>query len=174
MPDSRRTPTRLTSLVGKGRTVERARPAHKGRAKGCETCEDAAVRTLRGRQNPFLFPCWKKNGFWNPKKKGLPCGLSGSKWESGGPSLRPRRGPAPSTGDSAGGTGRSRGPIRSFFAACAGGRRDAVALPDVTSIVGRSNRRPRGVHPIGGPRPPCAWSFQGVDCQGGGNRNPPP
>ena len=38
---------------------------------------------LRGRsrnvQNPFLFPCWKKNGFWNPKKKGLPKGLGGSK-----------------------------------------------------------------------------------------------
>ena len=30
-------------------------------------------------QNPFLFPCWKKNGFCNPKKKGLPKGLSGSK-----------------------------------------------------------------------------------------------
>ena len=30
-------------------------------------------------QNPFLFHCWKKNGFWNPKKKGLSKGLSGSK-----------------------------------------------------------------------------------------------
>ena len=30
-------------------------------------------------QNPFLFPCWKKNGFWNPKKKGPPSGLSGPK-----------------------------------------------------------------------------------------------
>ena len=36
-------------------------------------------RTGETVQNPFLFPCWKKNGFWNPKKKGLPCGLSGSK-----------------------------------------------------------------------------------------------
>ena len=36
-------------------------------------------RTGKTVQNPFLFPCWKKNGFWNPKKKGLPSGLSGPK-----------------------------------------------------------------------------------------------
>ena len=36
-------------------------------------------RTGETVQNPFLFPCWKKNGFWNPKKKGLPSGLSGPK-----------------------------------------------------------------------------------------------
>ena len=35
----------------------------------------------RGRRfkNRFFFPAGKRNGFWNPKKKGLPCGLSGPK-----------------------------------------------------------------------------------------------
>ena len=32
-----------------------------------------------GLKDHFFFPAGKRNGFWNPKKKGLPYGLSGSK-----------------------------------------------------------------------------------------------
>ena len=36
-------------------------------------------RTGETFKDHFFFPAGKRNGFWNPKKKGLPCGLSGSK-----------------------------------------------------------------------------------------------
>ena len=60
MPASWGTPTRLTSLVGKGRTVKRARPAHKGRARDvklvrtqrCGLCDDAGHA-----ENPYNNRC---------------------------------------------------------------------------------------------------------------------
>ena len=76
-----RCPRRSASLPLRGRCPS----AHTGADEGGFKCGLQFVlflirkRTGETAQNPFLFPCWKKNGFWNPKKKGLPCGLSGPK-----------------------------------------------------------------------------------------------
>ena len=56
MPGSRGNPTRLTSLVGKGRTVERTRPAREGgardaklvRTQRCGLCDDEAQAGTSG------------------------------------------------------------------------------------------------------------------------------
>ena len=59
----------------------------------------------------FFFPAGKRNGFWNPKKKGLL--RVGALWGvlRRPTSLRPHRGPAPAVTACAGGTGKSRGSI---------------------------------------------------------------
>ena len=74
MPASRGNPTRLTSLVGKGRTVERAKPAHKGRASDvklvrtqrCGLCEDDKTR---------FASLLEKERFLESKEKGAPKGV---------------------------------------------------------------------------------------------------
>ena len=77
MPASRGNPTRLTSLVGKGRTVERARPAHKGRASDvklvrtqrCGLCEDDKTR---------FASLLEKERFLESKEKGATVGVEWS------------------------------------------------------------------------------------------------
>ena len=59
----------------------------------------------------FFFPAGKRNGFWNPKKKGLL--RIGALWgvRRRPASLRPHRGPAPAVTAYVGGTGKSRGSV---------------------------------------------------------------
>ena len=65
------------------------------------------------------------------REDGEPQNLPPLRGEGGGPALRPRCAPAPSTGDSDGGTGKRCGSILNFFAACVGGDRGVVTLPGI-------------------------------------------
>ena len=85
MPDSRGSPTRLASLVGKGRTVERTRPAREGgardaklvRIRRCGLCDDEASR-MRPAPSPrdgaaFFYTgytaVYASHVFWEPGRK---------------------------------------------------------------------------------------------------------
>ena len=75
-----------------------------GRLAGCGDERDAF-------KTHVFFPAGKRNGFWNPKKKGLLrigalCGVRRRP-----ASLRPHRGPAPAVTAYVGGTGKGRDSI---------------------------------------------------------------
>ena len=119
-------------------------------------CPSTYVKGRGDGSKPVSFSLLEKERFLESKEKGASKRVEWSQIGIRRPVFTPRPAPAPSTGDSAGGTGISCGPIPTFFAACAGGCRDVVALTGITSTATQEAPSLTTPAPCAGAPWPCA------------------